>query len=297
MLPAPCFLLVAFVVLVRGTKVPPEDRSPRCEEGQTRRADAGSWGRQSSLSAGSPRSQARSCRRSVFSTPGCSLCSAAKGATAARAEPPGPTSLTPVQGSTQPMNCCSVDSPGPWGDPQTTLCWALRRRSAPPGAAGVAALPGCAFLSACCADPRGVGRQSRAVPGDAPAAPTPCGAPQSSATAPLGICEATFDLNGVEEQPAVDRAGAQVSRTRRTAKRGSTAIQPVWRQNKPKQPEQRHIQTWQPVHCHSHQLPVQTQQFNHEATSQPTCSSFAFLFRTIGAGVVSLTVSCFILLP
>lgn len=61
------------------------------------------------------------------------------------------------------------------------------------------------------------------MPGDAPAALTPCSTLQSSAIIPLGICEATFDLNGVQEQLPVDRARPQVSRMRCTANRGNTA--------------------------------------------------------------------------
>lgn len=42
LLPAPCFFLVAFVVLVHGKKIPPENCLSHSENGQTRRDDAGS---------------------------------------------------------------------------------------------------------------------------------------------------------------------------------------------------------------------------------------------------------------
>lgn len=74
-----------------------------------------------------------------------------------------------------------------------------------------------------CPRAQGLQAENRATPGGAPAAPTPCSTLQSSAIAPLGICEVTFDLNGAQEQLAVDRARPQVSHRRCTANRGNTA--------------------------------------------------------------------------
>lgn len=134
---------------------------------------------------------------------------------------------------------------------------------------------------------KGLQTENGAVPGDVPAAPTPCSTLQSSAIVPLGICEAMFDLNGVQEQLAVDRARPQVSRTRCTANRGNTASKAS---AEAKQAQSSLSSA--AYKCRRAATANRCSDFNYEATTQPTASSFTFHFRrTNGAGIVPLMVS------
>lgn len=164
----------------------------------------------------------------------CLLCSQRWNSSLCRANQTGPSAM-------QHVNCRSVDSPGPGGNPRTTLRWSPGCRSAlarVAGVAGVSIAGSCVSLGVLCRLCRlhkGLQTENGAMPGDVPAAPTPCSTLQSSAVVPLGICEARFDLNGVQESSWLLTGPDPRCLARGVQQIGVTQpVGPVRRQNKPK---------------------------------------------------------------
>lgn len=222
----------------------------------------------------------------------CLLCSQRRNSSSCRANQTGPS-------ATQHVICRSVDSPGPGGNARTTLRWSLSCRSAlarVAGVAGVSIARLCVSLGVLCRptdllSPRTRVYRWRTEPcQEMSPRPRPPAAPcRAQLSFPWAFCEAMFDLNGVQEQLAVDRARPQVSRTRCTANRGNTASKGS---AEAKQAQSSLSSAAYKCGSRCDATANRCSDFNYEATTQPTASSFTFHFRrTNGAGIVPLTVS------